>query len=112
MLHCFVDMYVFYILHHKSPKPHMCFIHICFVHIYIRKTLNATCSLLYRYVKEGSTVTVLGVVQRHDNVLMIVPPRASISTGCLWSKLGFPKTVDGLIISCEEEECQNDGVPL
>ena len=64
-----------------------------------------------RYIKEGSTVTVFGVVQRHENVLMIVPPRTSISTGCLWSKLGFPKTVDGLIISCEQE-FKNDGIPL
>ncbi|KAJ6737886.1 hypothetical protein OIU74_002943 [Salix koriyanagi] len=35
------------------------------------------------YIKEGSTVSVMGVVRRHDNVLMIVPPQDPVSTGCL-----------------------------
>ncbi|XP_057962638.1 uncharacterized membrane protein At1g16860 isoform X4 [Malania oleifera] len=32
------------------------------------------------YIKEGSTVSVMGVVQRHDNVLMIVPLAERVST--------------------------------
>ncbi|KAL1320326.1 hypothetical protein AAHE18_14G049100 [Arachis hypogaea] len=34
------------------------------------------------YIKEGSTVSVMGVVRRHDNVLMIVPSTEPVSTGC------------------------------
>ncbi|KAK6149700.1 LOW QUALITY PROTEIN: hypothetical protein DH2020_017225 [Rehmannia glutinosa] len=34
------------------------------------------------YIKEGSTVSIMGVVRRHDNVLMIVPPTEPVSTGC------------------------------
>ncbi|GJU57917.1 uncharacterized membrane protein-like protein [Tanacetum coccineum] len=33
------------------------------------------------YIKEGSSVTVMGVVQRNDNVLMIVPPPEPVPTG-------------------------------
>ncbi|KEH31327.1 ubiquitin-specific protease family C19 protein [Medicago truncatula] len=34
------------------------------------------------YIKEGSTVSVMGVVHRNDNVLMIVPPPEPLTTGC------------------------------
>uniref|UniRef100_A0A0E0I8N1 Uncharacterized protein n=1 Tax=Oryza nivara TaxID=4536 RepID=A0A0E0I8N1_ORYNI len=34
------------------------------------------------YIKEGSRVCIMGVVQRNDNVLMIVHPSEPISTGC------------------------------
>ncbi|RYQ81617.1 hypothetical protein Ahy_Scaffold1g107501 [Arachis hypogaea] len=36
------------------------------------------------YIKEGSTVSVMRVVRRHDNVLMIVPSTEPVSTGCQW----------------------------
>uniref|UniRef100_A0A0D3GXN3 Uncharacterized protein n=1 Tax=Oryza barthii TaxID=65489 RepID=A0A0D3GXN3_9ORYZ len=36
----------------------------------------------WRYIKEGSRVCIMGVVQRNDNVLMIVHPSEPISTGC------------------------------
>uniref|UniRef100_A0A0E0ASH1 Uncharacterized protein n=1 Tax=Oryza glumipatula TaxID=40148 RepID=A0A0E0ASH1_9ORYZ len=34
-----------------------------------------------RYIEEGSRVCIMGVVQRNDNVLMIVHPSEPISTG-------------------------------
>lgn len=63
------------------------------------------------YIKEGSTVTVMGVVHRQENVLMIVPPRESVSTGCQWKKLVFPRTLKGLVIACDETG-KVDGIPL
>ncbi|KAF9676451.1 hypothetical protein SADUNF_Sadunf08G0003400 [Salix dunnii] len=46
------------------------------------------------YIKEGSTVSVMGVVQRNDNVLMIVPPPEPITTGCQWAKCIFPASLE------------------
>ncbi|EFJ34913.1 hypothetical protein SELMODRAFT_438884 [Selaginella moellendorffii] len=63
------------------------------------------------YIKEGSTVTVLGVVQRHENVLMIVAPPEPVSTGCQWRKFLLPANLDGLIIRCDEVS-RVDGIPL
>ncbi|XP_017979122.1 PREDICTED: uncharacterized membrane protein At1g16860 [Theobroma cacao] len=60
------------------------------------------------YIKEGSTVSVMGVVRRHDNVLMIVPPSEPISTGCQWSRCLLPTYVEGLILTCDDN--QNDDV--
>jgi hypothetical protein len=60
--------------------------------------LSSTC----RYIKEGSTVSVMGVVQRNDNVLMIVPPSEPISTGCQWAKCVLPTNIDGLVLRCED----------
>ncbi|GKV01928.1 hypothetical protein SLEP1_g14437 [Rubroshorea leprosula] len=54
------------------------------------------------YIEEGSTVSVMGVVRRHDNVLMIVPSSQPISTGCLWNRLLLPTYVEGLILTCDE----------
>lgn len=59
-------------------------------------------------IKEGSTVSVMGVVRRHDNVLMIVPPPEPISTGCQWSRCLLPTYVEGLILTCDDT--QNDDV--
>ncbi|THG23353.1 hypothetical protein TEA_006445 [Camellia sinensis var. sinensis] len=36
------------------------------------------------YIKEGSTVSVMGVVRRQDNVLMIVPSSEPVSTGYIY----------------------------
>lgn len=60
------------------------------------------------YIKEGSTVSVMGVVRRHDNVLMIVPPTEPTSTGCQWARFLLPTYVEGLVLTCEER--QNDDV--
>lgn len=68
-------------------------------------------NILGRYVKEGSTVTVMGVVQRHENVLMIVPPPEPMTTGCQWSKFLLPATLEGIILKYEEPS-KVDGIPL
>ncbi|RZS04500.1 hypothetical protein BHM03_00034851 [Ensete ventricosum] len=54
------------------------------------------------YVKEGSTVSVMGVVRKNDNVLMIVPPAEPISTGCQWAKCIAPANLNGLVLRCED----------
>ncbi|TYJ12867.1 hypothetical protein E1A91_A10G010400v1 [Gossypium mustelinum] len=63
------------------------------------------------YIKEGSTVSVLGVVQRHDNVLMIVPPSEPISTRCQWIRCLLPMYVEGLILTCDDNQ-NADVVPV
>ncbi|GMI91441.1 hypothetical protein like AT4G22290 [Hibiscus trionum] len=56
------------------------------------------------YIKEGSTVSVMGVVRRHDNVLTIVSPPEPISTGCRWSRCLLPTFVEGLILTCDDNQ--------
>ncbi|XAR65715.1 hypothetical protein NMG60_11009911 [Bertholletia excelsa] len=56
------------------------------------------------YIKEGSTVSVMGVVRRHDNVLMIVPPSEPVSTGCQWLRWLLPTYIEGLILICDESQ--------
>ncbi|KAF2298250.1 hypothetical protein GH714_020866 [Hevea brasiliensis] len=63
------------------------------------------------YVKEGSTVSVMGVVQRHDNVLMIVPPQEPVSTGCQWFQCLLPTYVEGLVLMCDDNQ-DADVVPV
>lgn len=63
------------------------------------------------YIKEGSTVSVMGVVRRHDNVLMIVPPTEPISTGCHWGCGLFPTYVEGLVVTCDENQ-NADVIPV
>ncbi|GAV61222.1 hypothetical protein CFOL_v3_04750 [Cephalotus follicularis] len=48
------------------------------------------------YIKEGSTVSVMGVVRRHENVLMIVPSTEPVSTGCMWIRCLLPAYVEVL----------------
>ncbi|KAI9073077.1 hypothetical protein K1719_030760 [Acacia pycnantha] len=54
------------------------------------------------YIKEGSTVSVMGVVQRNENVLMIVPPAEPLNTGCQWAKCIFPASLEGIVLRCED----------
>ncbi|XP_042384707.1 uncharacterized membrane protein At1g16860-like isoform X1 [Zingiber officinale] len=54
------------------------------------------------YVKEGSTVSIMGIVRKNENVLMIVPPPEPFSTGCQWTKCVLPANLDGLILRCED----------
>lgn len=56
------------------------------------------------YVKEGSTVSVMGVVRRHENILMIVPSPDPVSTGCQWSRCLLPMYVEGLILHCDDNQ--------
>ncbi|GAB4826521.1 hypothetical protein Ancab_033417 [Ancistrocladus abbreviatus] len=58
------------------------------------------------FVKEGSTVSVMGVVRRHENVLMIVPPTEPIQTTCQnsWLRCLLPMYVEGLILTCDDNQ--------
>lgn len=60
--------------------------------------------LFNSYIKEGSTVSVMGVVRRNENVVMIVPPREPTSTGCRWASCLLPTYVEGLILTCQENQ--------
>lgn len=51
-----------------------------------------------RYVQEGSTVTVFGMLHRNNEMTTIVQPPEVISSGCLWRKLLLPVDIDGLIL--------------
>lgn len=71
------------------------------------------------YIQEGSTVTVVGIVRRNNEMTTIVQPPEVISTGCLWQKLFLPVDIDGLILgvsrradlsnSINQESVQNLG---
>ncbi|XP_031477950.1 uncharacterized membrane protein At1g16860-like [Nymphaea colorata] len=63
------------------------------------------------YIKEGSTVSVMGMVQRNDNILMIVPPPEPFSTGCQWAKCLLPATLEGIILRCEDSS-KADVIPV
>ncbi|KAF7801644.1 putative membrane protein [Senna tora] len=63
------------------------------------------------YIKEGSTVSVMGVVQRHDNMLMIVPSAVSVPTACQWMQCLLPLYVDGLILTCDDNQ-NADVIPV
>ncbi|KAG8385797.1 hypothetical protein BUALT_Bualt03G0082600 [Buddleja alternifolia] len=63
------------------------------------------------YIKEGSTVSIMGVVRRHENVLMIVPPTEPVSTGCRWPCCLLPTYVEGLILTCDETQ-NGDVIPV
>ena len=64
-----------------------------------------------RFIKEGSTVSVMGVVRRHDNILMIVPPTEPISTGCQWARCLLPTYVEGLVLTCDDSQ-NADVIPV
>ncbi|GLJ24332.1 hypothetical protein SUGI_0464430 [Cryptomeria japonica] len=59
------------------------------------------------YVKEGSTISVMGVVRHIDNVVTIVPPSEPISTGCQWLKFFLPASIEGIVLRYEEALIQN-----
>lgn len=63
------------------------------------------------YIKEGSTVSVMGVVQRNENVLMIVPPSDPYSTGCQWLKCILSANLDGIVLRCEDTS-KTDVIPV
>lgn len=54
------------------------------------------------YIKEGSTVSVMGVVQRNENVLMIVPPPEPLTTRCQWGRCILPASLEGIVLRCED----------
>ncbi|KAG8482049.1 hypothetical protein CXB51_027046 [Gossypium anomalum] len=51
------------------------------------------------------------LVQRHDNVLMIIPPSEPISTRCQWIRCLLPMYVEGLILTCDDNQ-NADVVPV
>jgi len=53
----------------------------------------------------------MGVVQRHDNVLMIVPAAEPVSTGCQWIRCLLPTYVEGLILTCDDSQ-NADVIPV
>ncbi|KAJ7530555.1 hypothetical protein O6H91_14G008100 [Diphasiastrum complanatum] len=67
-----------------------------------------TMRLTEGFIKEGSTVTVLGVIQQHENVLMIVAPPEPVSTGCQWQNLLLPSSIEGIVIRSEETSFKVD----
>ncbi|GAY45776.1 hypothetical protein CUMW_091960 [Citrus unshiu] len=54
------------------------------------------------YVQEGSSVTVVGMLCKDNDLLMIVQPPQPISTGCLFQRLLFPVDVDGLVLGISD----------
>ncbi|KAF2298255.1 hypothetical protein GH714_020896 [Hevea brasiliensis] len=54
-----------------------------------------------------STVSVMGVVQRHDNGVTIVPPQKPVSTGCQWFQCLLPTYVEGPILMFDDNEDTN-----
>lgn len=54
-----------------------------------------------RYVKEGNSVSVIGMLNRSDDTATIVQPPELISTGCLWRNMLLPVDVDGLILGVQ-----------
>ncbi|XP_044496434.1 uncharacterized membrane protein At1g16860 [Mangifera indica] len=72
---------------------------------------DCTIRLKEGYIKEGSTVSVMGIVRRHDNVLMIVPATEPVSTGCQWTRCLLPTYVEGLILTCDDNQ-DGDVVPV
>ncbi|KAH9605363.1 hypothetical protein KSS87_011742 [Heliosperma pusillum] len=64
------------------------------------------------YVKEGSTVSVMGVVRRHENIVMIVPPAEPVSTGFQWLRCLLPMYIEGLILHSEDSQTSEEVLPV
>ncbi|KAG1354531.1 putative membrane protein [Cocos nucifera] len=66
-----------------------------------RRHLSAEARLLRLkegYIKEGSSLTVMGMLSRKNGALMIVPPPEPFSTGCLLQEFLLPADIDGLVL--------------
>nr|XP_010919348.1 uncharacterized membrane protein At1g16860 [Elaeis guineensis]XP_010919349.1 uncharacterized membrane protein At1g16860 [Elaeis guineensis] len=66
-----------------------------------RRYLSAEARLLRLkegYIKEGSSLTVMGMLSRKNGALMIVPPPEPFSTGCLLQKFLLPADIDGVVL--------------
>lgn len=51
-----------------------------------------------RYIKEGNTASIIGILRKHENLIIIDPPPDVLSTGCQWRRFFFPLSVEGLIL--------------
>lgn len=49
-------------------------------------------------------MSVMGIVQRHDNVLVIVPSAEPISTGCRLGNCLLPTYIEGLVLTCDDSQ--------
>nr|XP_018680514.1 PREDICTED: uncharacterized membrane protein At1g16860-like isoform X2 [Musa acuminata subsp. malaccensis] len=54
------------------------------------------------YIKEGHTASVMGILKKHENLIMIDPPPDMVSTGCRWTRCFLPLFVEGLILIGDE----------
>ncbi|XP_047309481.1 uncharacterized membrane protein At1g16860-like [Impatiens glandulifera] len=59
------------------------------------------------YINEGSTVSVMGVIRRQGNVIMIVPSIEPLSTGCQWTRCLLPTYTKGMVLMCHENHTNN-----
>ena len=53
-------------------------------------------------MKEGSSIAVMGMLHKDNDVVMIIQPPELLSTGCLWRKLLLPVDIDGVILGVPE----------
>ncbi|XP_020084484.1 uncharacterized membrane protein At1g16860-like isoform X2 [Ananas comosus] len=54
------------------------------------------------YIKEGRSLTVMGILSIKSGVLMIIPPAEPISTGCLLKNFLLPVDFDGLLLKISD----------
>lgn len=57
---------------------------------------------MFKYIKEGSTVSVMRVVQQNGNFMMIVSTPQPILTGCQSAKCILPASPEGIVLRCED----------
>lgn len=67
-------------------------------YLFHASTEVADLSLCRRFIKEAGIISVLGTLQRQDDVIMIVPPAEPISTGFQWKRCLFPIQIQGLML--------------
>ncbi|XP_020579439.1 uncharacterized membrane protein At1g16860-like [Phalaenopsis equestris] len=55
------------------------------------------------FIREGTSLSVVGMLSKKNGIFMIVPPPEAISTCCLFQKLLLPVDIDGLILKFGNE---------
>ena len=60
--------------------------------------------LSIRHIKDGSTLSMIGVIQCHDNVPVIIQPVEPISTGFQWINCLFPTYAAGQILTWDDNQ--------
>ncbi|KAG0500163.1 hypothetical protein HPP92_000235 [Vanilla planifolia] len=63
---------------------------------------DSTMRLNEGYIKEGSTMSILGTLKSHQNLVIIDPPEEVSSTGWQWRRCFIPMHVEGLILIGDE----------
>lgn len=54
--------------------------------------------VISRFIKEGDTASVIGIVKQHHSYNIIDPPGGAVTTGCQLKRCMFPLLVEGLVI--------------